>query len=78
MQAAPTQGIGRVGKVSKEEIVGQIAALTWWAEQDDEERLTEHHRRARLLSGSLRGLPGAMVELVSPDRYQRSAPHSAQ
>lgn len=74
MQAAPTQGIGRVAKVSKEEIVGQIAALTWWAEQDDEERLMEHHRKAGLLAGALKGLPDAHVEVVFPDHYQRPYP----
>ncbi len=74
MQAAPTQGIGRVGKVSKEEIVGQIAALTMWAEQDDEERMTEHHRKARLLADAVRGLRNADVTIVFPDHYQRPYP----
>jgi L-seryl-tRNA(Ser) seleniumtransferase len=74
MQSAPTQGIGRVSKVSKEEVVGQIAALTLWAEEDDEARMTEHHRKARLLSDSLRGLRNAEVSIVIPDHYQRPYP----
>ncbi|MSQ08341.1 MAG: aminotransferase class V-fold PLP-dependent enzyme [Dehalococcoidia bacterium] len=74
MQAAPTQGIGRVAKVSKEEVVGMIAALTWWAEQDDEARMTEHHRRSNKLASLIKGLPGAKTEVVFPDQWQRPFP----
>lgn len=74
MQAAPTQGIGRVGKVSKEEIIGLIAALTLWAERDDEERMSEHHRKARLLADSVRDIRNAQVSVVFPDHYQRPYP----
>ena len=49
MQSAPSHGIGRVAKVSKEEVVGQIASFIWWVEQDDEERMTEHHRKTGML-----------------------------
>ena len=71
MQAAPAQGIGRVCKVSKEEVVGQIAALLWWAEQDDETRLTEFMRKTRKLVDSLGGLDSAQAELRFPDNGGR-------
>lgn len=71
MQAAPSQGIGRVCKVSKEEVVAQIAALVWWAEQDDETRLTEFMGRTRMLVDGLAGVKGARAELVFPDRQGR-------
>jgi L-seryl-tRNA(Ser) seleniumtransferase len=73
-QAAPSHGIGRVCKVSKEEVVGQVASLIWWAEQDEEERMTEHHRRSALLADMVRGLPGTQVEVVFSDHYQRPYP----
>lgn len=74
MQSAPNHGIGRVAKVSKEEIVAQLASLIWWAEQDDEDRMTEHHRRSQLLAGQVKGLPNSATEVVFPDHYQRPYP----
>ena len=71
MQASPTQGIGRVCKVSKEEVVAQVAALIWWAEQDDEARLAEHHRKTQRLVDLSQGLKGASAELHFPDRIGR-------
>jgi L-seryl-tRNA(Ser) seleniumtransferase len=74
MQSAPEHGIGRVCKVSKEEIVGLLASLIWWAEQDDEERLLEHGRKARLLADAIRMLPNARVEIAELDASQRPYP----
>ncbi len=74
MQTAPNHGIGRICKVSKEEIVGQLASLIWWAEEDDEDRLTEHHRLSGLLKGQIDDLPGASIEVVFPDYNQRPYP----
>ena len=59
MQSAPNHGIGRVCKVSKEEVVGQVASLIWWAEQDEEERMIEHHRKSGLLNRMVEDLGGA-------------------
>lgn len=73
-QSAPNHGIGRVAKVSKEEVVGQVTSLVWWAGQDEEDRMTEHHRRTALLAGLVRDLPHARIEVVFPDRYQRPYP----
>jgi len=74
IQSAPSHGIGRVLKVSKEEIVAQIASLIWWAEQDEEERMTEHHRKSHLLADIVQTLPGVKVEVVFPDHFQRPYP----
>lgn len=75
MQSNPNHGIGRVCKVSKEEIVGQLAALMWWAEGDDEDRMSEHHRRTERLLAGLSGLDGAHAERVFPDRAGRPYPN---
>ena len=74
MQSAPNHGIGRVCKVSKEEVVGQISSLIWWAEQDEEERMIEHHRKSGLLLDMVKELPGAKSEVVFPDHSQRPYP----
>lgn len=71
MQSAPTQGIGRVAKVSKEEVVGLVTALEWWAEQDDEARLTEERRKAQLLVDRLGKLRRGRIELLYPDHMGR-------
>jgi L-seryl-tRNA(Ser) seleniumtransferase len=71
MQSAPTQGIGRVAKVSKEEVVGLITALEWWAEQDDEVRLTEERRKAQMLVDRLGKLRRGRIELLYPDHMGR-------
>ena len=81
MQASPTQGIGRVCKVSKEEVVAQVAALIWWAEQDDEARLAEHHRKTQKLVDLAQGLTGASAEPELPGPHwaavRLDVPHRA-
>ncbi len=74
MQSSPNHGIGRVCKVSKEEVVGQVASLIWWAEQDAEDRMTEHHRKSGMLLDVVKDLPGAESRVVFPDHYQRPYP----
>ncbi len=74
MQSAPEHGIGRICKVSKEEVVAQVASLMWWAEQDEEDRMTEHHRRTAMMADLVRDLPGTSVETVFPDYHQRPYP----
>ncbi len=74
MQSAPNHGIGRVCKVSKEEVVGQVASLMWWADQDEEDRMTEHHRRSGMMADMLRDIPNVSLEIVFPDYNQRPYP----
>ena len=76
MQSAPSHGIGRVAKVSKEEVVGQIASFIWWVQQDDEERMTEHHRKTGMLHSSLIGLPKMSDSYIEfPDEDNRPMPN---
>ncbi len=76
MQSAPAHGIGRVAKVSKEEVVGQVSSLIWWAEQDDEERLTEHHRKSAILHSSVKTLPRVSDSYIQfPDDDERPMPN---
>ena len=76
MQSAPAHGIGRVAKVSKEEIVGQISSFIWWAEQDDEERLTEHHRKSGMLYSQIKDLRLVEDSYVQfPDDDNRPMPN---
>ncbi len=76
MQAAPSHGIGRVAKVGKEDIVGQITSLIWWAAQDDEERLTEHHRKSAVLHNQVKQLPNVANSYIQfPDEDNRPMPN---
>ena len=76
MQSAPSHGIGRVAKVSKEEVVGQVASFIWWANQDDEERLTEHHRKTAMLHTGVTDLAKVADSYIEfPDEDNRPMPN---
>ncbi|MCH8222645.1 MAG: aminotransferase class V-fold PLP-dependent enzyme [Chloroflexi bacterium] len=74
MQSAPTQGIARVAKVSKEEVVGLVTALEMYAAEDEETLLTDQRARADILFGRLDGIANASVELLDPDHRGRLYP----
>ena len=73
-QSAPTQGIGRVCKVSKEEVVGLVTALELWAGQDHKAVMRAHEKKTRWLYDQLGGLPNAEVEYVAMDHLGRPYP----
>jgi D-glucosaminate-6-phosphate ammonia-lyase len=73
-QSAPTQGIGRVCKVSKEEVVGLVTALEIWAGQDHRAVVRAHEKKTRWLYDQLGGLPNAEVEYVAVDHIGRPYP----
>ena len=73
-QAAPTQGIGRVCKVSKEEIVGLLTALELWAAQDHRAAARAAEKKTRWLYDQLGGLTNAEVDYVDPDHIGRPYP----
>ncbi|HEV8636697.1 MAG TPA: aminotransferase class V-fold PLP-dependent enzyme, partial [Chloroflexota bacterium] len=73
-QAAPTQGIGRVCKVSKEEIVGLLTALELWAAQDHRAAMRAAEKKTGWLYDQLGGLTNAEVEYVCPDHIGRPYP----
>lgn len=73
-QAAPTQGIGRVCKVSKEEIVGLVTALETWANQDHRAVMRAHEKKSRWLYDQLGGIANAEVEYHPVDHIGRPYP----
>jgi L-seryl-tRNA(Ser) seleniumtransferase len=76
-QGAPTQGIGRVCKVSKEEIVGLVTALELYVARDHRAEMRASEKKTRWLYdqlGGLIGVVGAEPEYVCPDRIGRPYP----
>jgi D-glucosaminate-6-phosphate ammonia-lyase len=74
MQSAPTQGIARVAKVSKEEVVGLVTALEMFAAQDEEALLSDQRRNADRLFAQIAGSVDADVDLQDPDHAGRKYP----
>jgi D-glucosaminate-6-phosphate ammonia-lyase len=73
-QAAPTQGIGRVCKVSKEEIVGLITALELYVRRDHRAERLAAEKRTLWLCDQLGGLVNAEAEYAAVDRIGRPYP----
>lgn len=74
LQGAPTQGIGRTLKVSKEEIVGLLTALEIWAGRDHDADLRDARRRTDGVVEALADLPGVRAEHRFPDHVGRPYP----
>lgn len=64
LPGVPRQGIGRSMKVGKEEVVGLLAALDAFVEEDDREVLTEWHERAKRIAAALENVDAFDVELA--------------
>jgi D-glucosaminate-6-phosphate ammonia-lyase len=64
----PRQGMGRMLKVGREEIVGLIAALEEYVERDHAAEEARHIAVATEIADRLAGLRGAAVSLGSPPR----------
>lgn len=60
----PRQGIGRGMKVGKEELVGLLAALDAFIEEEDDAVLNEWHERAEWIAAELDDIDGFRVELA--------------
>ncbi|TAK25505.1 MAG: aminotransferase class V-fold PLP-dependent enzyme [Chloroflexota bacterium] len=73
-QASPTQGIGRVCKVSKEEMIGLVAAIEHWVARDHRAAGRAAERRTVWLHDQLVALPDAEVEFVARDHLGRAFP----
>jgi L-seryl-tRNA(Ser) seleniumtransferase len=58
--------IGRGMKVSKEQIVGMVAAVDWFLSQSDEAMEAEFKARADRISEHLKGIPGLQSKIVIP------------
>ncbi|HZR01252.1 MAG TPA: aminotransferase class V-fold PLP-dependent enzyme [Chloroflexota bacterium] len=74
MQGAPTQGIGRVCKVSKEEVVGLITALELYVRRDHRAERRAAEKRTLWLADQLGGLVNAEAEYVAKDHIGRPYP----
>jgi len=74
MQSTPTQGIGRVTKVSKEEVVGLVTALEMFATEDEEALISDQRQHAERLFGQIDGAIPAEVTLQDPDHAGRLYP----
>ncbi|MGH9469382.1 MAG: aminotransferase class V-fold PLP-dependent enzyme [Terriglobia bacterium] len=58
--------VGRGMKVSKEQIVGMVAAVDWFLSQTDEGMEREFRRRAEVISDALKGVPTIEVRIFVP------------
>jgi L-seryl-tRNA(Ser) seleniumtransferase len=74
LQSAPIQGIGRPLKVSKEEVIGLLAALETFTGRDHAADLRDAQRRTAFVVESLDGLCGVRAEHRFPDHIGRPYP----
>jgi uncharacterized pyridoxal phosphate-dependent enzyme len=58
--------IGRGMKVAKEEIVGLVAAVDWFLDQDETAMQTEFRNRANRISDYLKSLPSIQTQIFVP------------
>ncbi len=58
--------VGRGMKVSKEQIVGMVAAVDWFLSQTDEGMEKEFQRRADVISDALRDIPTVKAQVFVP------------
>jgi uncharacterized pyridoxal phosphate-dependent enzyme len=76
MHAAPHQRLGRAMKVGKEEMLGLLAAVTWYLERDE---AAELERCERVVAGwidALSSLPGVSAERSHPGTDGRPLPRA--
>ncbi len=69
-----SDSIGRGMKVSKEQIVGMVAAVDWFLKQSDEAMEAEFRQRASRISNHLKGISGVKTEVSIPPVANR-VPH---
>ena len=58
--------IGRGMKVGKEEIIGLVAAVDWFLEQDDAAMEAEYRKRAALIAGRVKSVPSIEARVFIP------------
>ncbi|WP_380677823.1 aminotransferase class V-fold PLP-dependent enzyme [Salinigranum sp. GCM10025319] len=64
----PRQGIGRVMKVGKEELVGLLVALEEFIEEDHETLQATWHERSRRVADTLDPLPGVSTSVAAAEK----------
>jgi L-seryl-tRNA(Ser) seleniumtransferase len=70
-----SDSIGRGMKVSKEQIVGMVAALDWFLSQTDEGMETEFRRRAERIAAALKKIPTVESTIAIPKSAANAVPH---
>jgi uncharacterized pyridoxal phosphate-dependent enzyme len=58
---SPNMSIGRAMKVGKEEMIGLLAAVQWYLEQDEAEMVTSYEAAVRRWIDGLAGVPGVVA-----------------
>ncbi len=70
--------VGRGMKVSKEQIVGMVAAVDWFLGQTDAGLEAEFRRRADKIAAQLKNIPASLTSsVVIPNVAANAVPHSA-
>ena len=67
--------VGRGMKVSKEQIVGMVAAVDWFLSQTDASLETEFRKRADRIAAQLKGIPTLEARVVIPNVAANAVPH---
>jgi L-seryl-tRNA(Ser) seleniumtransferase len=62
-------------KVAKEEIVGLVAAVDWFLEQDDATMEAEYRKRADLIASHLKNIPTVQIQIFIPEVAANHVPH---
>src|SRR5437763_11441004 len=70
-----SDSIGRGMKVSKEQIVGMVAALDWFLAQTDAGMETEFRKRAERIAAQLKSIPSIDAKVVIPNVAANVVPH---
>ena len=67
--------VGRGMKVSKEQIVGMVAAVDWFLSQTDASLEAEFRRRADKIAAQLKNIPTLRSRVVIPNVAANAVPH---
>jgi L-seryl-tRNA(Ser) seleniumtransferase len=70
-----SDSIGRGMKVSKEQIVGMVAAVDWFLSQSDAAMETEFRRRAERIASHLKAVPTIESRVLIPSVAANAVPH---
>jgi len=67
--------VGRGMKVAKEEIVGLVAAVDWFLEQDDAAMEAEYRGRAERIAEQIKRIPNVQTQIFIPEVAANHVPH---
>ncbi len=71
---SPHQRLGRAMKVGKEEMVGLLAAVEWYLQQDHQARMADFEATVQFWVDSFRGWPGVTARRDYPNEAGRPLP----